>query len=168
MRILETARLYLRRLEPGDLDVLAALYADPEIRRYFPEGTLSREETREELAWFQNGHPDHPQLGLWAAIHKESGQFIGRCGLLPWTIDGIDEVEIAYLIAGPWQRQGLGTEAARALVRHGFETLGLKRLIALIDPAHVASIRTAESAGLRFEREVVMEGIESAVYAVAC
>ncbi len=164
MKILETERLAFRHLEPGDLDALAALYADPEIRRYFPEGTLARAETQEELAWFLNGHPEHPELGLWAAIHKPSGQFIGRCGLLPWTIDGVEEVEIAYLIARPWQRQGLGAEAARALVHHGFETLGLKRLIALIDPAHTASIRTAESAGLRFEKEVVMEGARSAMY----
>lgn len=166
MRILETARLSFRHLAPGDLDALAALYADPEIRRYFPEGTLTRDETRDELDWFRNGHPDHPTLGLWAAIHKETGAFIGRCGLLPWTIDGVDEVEIAYLIARPWQRQGLGSEAARALVRHGFETLGLTRLIALIDPAHIASIRTAESAGLRFEKEAMLEGSQCAVYAI--
>lgn len=166
MRILETERLYFRHLEPGDLDALAALYANPEIRRYFPEGTLTREETREELEWFQNGHPEHPQLGLWAAIHKDSGQFLGRCGLLPWVIDGVNEVEIAYLIAKPWQRQGLGAEAARALVRHGFEALGLKRLIALIDPEHTASIGTAESAGLRFWKEAEIEGVRSATYAI--
>jgi len=166
MQILETERMIFRRLEPGDLAALAALYADAELRRYFPEGTLTREETREELAWFLNGHPRHPELGLWAAIHKKNGQFIGRCGLLPWTIDGVDEVEIAYLIAKPWQRRGLGSEAARALVRHGFETLGLKRLIALIDPEHTASIRTAESAGLRFWKEAEMEGVRSAVYAL--
>jgi [ribosomal protein S5]-alanine N-acetyltransferase len=166
MRILETERLILRHLEPGDLDALAALYADEGVRRYFPEGTLTRAETQEELEWFLNGHPEHPQLGLWAAIHKPTGQFIGRCGLLPWVIDGVNEVEIAYLIAKPWQRQGLGAEAARGLVRHGFETLGLKRLIALIDPTHAASIRTAESAGLRFEKEVEMEGMKSAVYAI--
>jgi [ribosomal protein S5]-alanine N-acetyltransferase len=166
MRILETERLIFRHLEPGDLDALAALYADPEIRRYFPEGTLTREETQEELEWFLNGHPEHPQLGLWATIHKPTGSFIGRCGLLPWVIDGLDEVEIAYLIAKPWQRQGLGAEAARALVRHGFQILGLKRLIALIDPAHAASIRTAESAGLRFWKEVEMEGVRSVSYAV--
>lgn len=168
MHILETERLYFRRLAPGDLDALAALYADEGVRRYFPEGTLTREQTQEELAWFLNGHPEHAQLGLWAAIHKESALFIGRCGLLPWVIDGVDEVEIAYLIAKPWQRQGLGAEAARALVRYGFETLGLKRLIALIEPAHMASIRTAESAGLRFEKEVVMEGVRSVVYVIAC
>ena len=167
MLVLETPRLIFRRLAPGDLDALAALYADPDIRRYFPEGTLTREQTREELEWFLNGHPENPKLGLWAAIHQESGQFIGRCGLLPWTIDGVDEVEIAYLIAKPWQRQGLGSEAARALVRHGFETLGLKRVIALIDPANAASIRTAERAGLWFEKQVVMEGVRSAVYVAA-
>jgi ribosomal-protein-alanine N-acetyltransferase len=165
MRILETERMYFRRLEPGDLDSLAALYADPDIRRYFPEGVLTRAETREELEWFLNGHPKHPELGLWAAIHKPTGQFIGRCGLLPWVIDGVNEVEIAYLIAKPWQRQGLGAEAARALVRYGFETLGLKRLIALIDPAHAASIKTAERAGLRFWKEAEMEGVRSTVWA---
>jgi ribosomal-protein-alanine N-acetyltransferase len=127
MTILETDRLLMRRLAPADLDDLHALYRDPDIRRHFPEGTLTLDETREELAWFQNGHPDHPELGLWATIHKPTGAFIGRCGLLPWTIDGVDEVEIAYLIAKPYWRQGLGAEAARALVRYGFETLGLKR-----------------------------------------
>src|SRR5262245_39459678 len=159
MKILETERLLMRRLAPGDLDDLYALYRDPEIRRYFPEGTLTLEETREELTWFLNGHPDHPELGLWATLYKPSGAFVGRCGLLPWTIDGVDEVEIAYLIAKPWQRQGLGAEAARALVRHGFGTLGLKRLIALIDFDHQASIRTAISAGLAFEKAAEIDGL---------
>lgn len=165
MNVLETERMIFRRLVPDDLDALATLYSDPEIRRFFPEGTLTRAETEEELDWFHNGHPDHPELGLWAAILKQSGTFIGRCGLLPWTIDGVDEVEIAYLIAKPHQRQGLGAEAAQALVRHGFETLGLKRVIALIDPEHEASIRTAMKAGLLFEKEIEMDGVRSAVYA---
>ena len=82
MKILETERLLIRRLVASDLDDLYALYRDPEIRRYFPEGTLTLEETRDELAWFLNGHPDYPELGLWATIHKPTGQFIGRCGLL--------------------------------------------------------------------------------------
>jgi [ribosomal protein S5]-alanine N-acetyltransferase len=167
MKILETERLLMRRLVASDLDDLYALYRDPEIRRYFAEGTLTLDETREELEWFLNGHPDHPELGLWATIHKPTGAFLGRCGLLPWTIDGVEEVEIAYLIAKPWQRQGLGAEAARALVRHGFETLGLKRLIALIDPEHQVSVRTAEKARLRFNRIIEVEGVKSAIYALS-
>jgi ribosomal-protein-alanine N-acetyltransferase len=167
MKILETDRLILRRLRPGDLDDLFSLYRDPEIRRYFPDGILTRAETKAELDWFRDGHPAHPELGLWATIHKPTGRFIGRCGLLPWTIDEKPEVEIAYLLAKPHWRQGLGSEAARALVRHGFDALRLPRLIALIDPAHQASIRTALSAGLALEREVEVEGVRSSLYAIA-
>src|SRR5205823_6246802 len=70
LKILETERLILRRLLPADLANLSALYRDPEIRRYFPKGTLTYAQTQEELEWFLHGHPAHPELGLWATIHK--------------------------------------------------------------------------------------------------
>jgi ribosomal-protein-alanine N-acetyltransferase len=152
--ILETERLVMRRLLPGDLDDLFALFRDPQIRRYFPEGTLTREETREELEWFLDGHPDRPELGLWATLHKETGRVVGRCGLLPWTIDQREEVEVAYLLAREYWGQGLGTEAARALVRHGVERLHLSRLICLIVPGNQASLGVARSIGMTFEREL--------------
>jgi len=160
--ILETKRLLLRRLVLDDLDSLFALYADPEIRRYFPEGTLSREETREELEWFLNGHPEHPELGLWATIHRETGEFIGRCGLLPWTIEGRAEVEIAYLIDKRYWGQGLATEAAQGILQYGFEKLSLRRLICLIDPDNTASQRVAERIGMRLEKKV--DGIDGDNY----
>ena len=153
MKILETRRLVLRRLESSDLDSLSALYGDPEVRRYFPEGTLTREETRAELEWFLDGHPEDPDLGLWATIHKETDRFIGRCGLLPWTIDERPEVEVAYLLARDYWGQGLGTEAARAILDYGFEQLDLSRLICLIDSDNLASIKVAERIGMTFERE---------------
>ena len=153
MIILETNRLLLRRLVAEDLDDLFALYSDPEIRRYFPEGTLTYEETREELEWFLNGHPRHPELGLWATILKETNQFIGRCGLLPWDIDGQAEVEVAYLLDKKVWRQGLGSEAAQAILNYGFEQLHLSRLICLIDRDNQASIKVAEKIGMTFEKE---------------
>jgi ribosomal-protein-alanine N-acetyltransferase len=153
MQILETNRLILRRLLPSDLDSLFALYSDPEVRRYFPEGTLTREETKEELEWFLNGHPDHPELGLWATIHKETNQFIGRCGLLPWTIEGRPEVEVAYMLAKEYWRQGLGAEAAQGILEYGFEQLNLSRLICLVDRENQASIKVATKIGMTFEKE---------------
>jgi [ribosomal protein S5]-alanine N-acetyltransferase len=166
--VLETARLRLRRLQAADLDDLFALYRDPEIRRYFPEGTLTLAQTREELDWFvDGGDPEHPALGLWATIHKPSGRFIGRCGLIPWTVEGRLEIEIAYLLAKDFWRQGLGAEVAAALVRHGFEHLGLTRLIAFIDRGNEASKRTAMRAGLAFEREIEMEDTRCDIYAIA-
>lgn len=167
MIIFETERLVLRRLVIEDLDALYELYRDPEIRRYFPEGTLDLKGTRAELEWFLNGHPRHPELGLWATIHKPTGAFIGRCGLLPWMIEGRLEIEIAYLLGRPYWRQGLGSEVARGLVRYGFDQLGLKRLIALIDADNLASVCTAERAGLRFERDLVLDDAPCRVYAVS-
>ncbi len=167
MRILETERLILRRLRPSDLDDLQALYGDPEVRRFFPNGTLTLEQTREELEWFVAGDPDHPELGLWATVLKESGAFIGRCGLIPWTIGGVPEIEVAYMISRSFWHRGLGSEAAIALVRYGFEQLGLSRLIALIHPGNEASKRTATKAGLGFEREIELEAKRILVYAKA-
>jgi len=151
--ILETPRLILRHQVIEDLDDLWALYCDPEITKYIPDAPHSRAEAQEELEWHMHGHPKHPELGLWATIHKESGRFIGRCGLLPWTINGQDEVEVAYTLAREYQGQGLGTEAAQAILQYGFEQLHLSRLICVIDSENIASQKVAEKIGIKFEKE---------------
>lgn len=153
MKILETKRLLLRHLEMDDLGHLFELYRDASVRRYIPDAPQTLAETKNELDWFLHGHPRRPELGLWATIHKPSNHFIGRCGLLPWTIDGQDEVEIAYTIARSHWGQGLATEAAQALLAYGFQQLGLSRLICLIDEDNAASIRVAEKIGMAFEKE---------------
>jgi len=151
--ILETKRLLLRRQNIKDLDDLWALYRNPEITKYIPDAPRSREEAKEELEWHMNGHPRFPELGLWATIHKETGKFIGRCGLLPWTIDGQSEVEVAYTIAQEYWGQGLATEAAQAILNYGFELWNLSRLISLIDAENIASQKVAQKIGMAFEKE---------------
>jgi ribosomal-protein-alanine N-acetyltransferase len=165
MVILETPRLALRRLETSDLEALYALYRDPEVRRYFPDGTLTREETKEELEWFLQGHPQHPELGLWATVDRKSGAFLGRCGLLPWEIEGRSEVEIAFLIDKAQWGRGLATEAAAAIKGYAQRSLGLRRLICLPNPGNSASVRVAEKVGMSFERELLLQGMRCHVYA---
>jgi len=152
--ILETDRLLLRHQTLEDLDALWALYCNPEITKYIPDAPRSYEEAKDELEWHMHGHPRHPELGLWATIHKETGRFIGRCGLLPWEIEGKQEVEIAYTLSQEYWGQGLGTEAAKSILQYGFEKLKLRRLICLIDPENVASQRVAEKIGMRLEKKV--------------
>jgi ribosomal-protein-alanine N-acetyltransferase len=146
--VLETERLILRLLTVDDLDALAALYADPEVRRYFPDGTRTRQETREELDWIIDVYYGRYGYGLWATILKETGAFIGRCGLLPWEIEGRTEVEVAYLLDPHHWGRGLATEAARAIVGHAFATLPVERLICMVDPANSASRNVAEKVGM--------------------
>ncbi|MEA2557643.1 MAG: hypothetical protein QOG88_1181 [Actinomycetota bacterium] len=176
-RVLETDRLILRHLTLDDVDALAAVYADPEVRRYFPEGTLTLDETREELEWFIDVHYRRYGFGLWATVLKETGAFIGRCGLLPWTrseaasgrmaLEPSDaeppekwrlEVEVAYLLARPYWGRGFATEAGLAIVDHAFGTLGLSRLICLFEPDNIASANVARKIGMTYEMEVELDG----------
>lgn len=153
--ILETKRLLLRPLTLDDLDDLYALYKEPSVRKYFPEGTLTYEETQEELEWIIDVYYGKYGYGLWATIYKETGEFIGRCGLLPWTIEERQEVEVAYLLAEKYWRQGLGTEVARAIVQYGFEVLQMPRLICMMNEENVASVKVAENMGMTFEKAAV-------------
>jgi RimJ/RimL family protein N-acetyltransferase len=153
MKILETNRLLLRHQDLGDLDSLYALYCDPEVIKYIPDAPRSYEETQELLEWHQHGHPRFPELGLWATIYKPTGAFIGRCGLLPWTIEERQEVEVAFALARAYWGQGLATEAAQGIVHYAYETLHLTRLVCLISYGNQASIRVAEKIGMRLEKE---------------
>ena len=157
MKILETKQLILRHQVLTDLDDLYALYCDPDIIKYIPDAPRNYQETREELEWHMNGHPKHPELGLWATIHKGTNKFIGRCGLLPWTVDGTYEVEVAYTISKAFWGQGLGYEAAQAILNYGFDQLHLTRLICLIDPDNLASKKVATKIGMSFEKDWVDE-----------
>jgi ribosomal-protein-alanine N-acetyltransferase len=177
MIALESDRLLLRPLRMEDLDALATIYADPEVRRYFPEGTLTPDETREELEWLIEVYDGRYGFGLWATVLNDTGEFVGRCGLLPWRVipsesgflaldhadefpdaEGDYEVELAYLLAkGHWGR-GLATEAARLIVHDAFERLRVPRLIALIDPDNEASLKVARNVGMSVEGDVELEG----------
>jgi [ribosomal protein S5]-alanine N-acetyltransferase len=152
--VLETERILLREMTPADIDALLALYSDSEVKQYVYTEAMDYAETQEELDWIIVGYTEHPGYGLWATIDKVTGEFIGRCGLLPWTIDDRPEVELTYMLAKSHWGQGLGTEIAQALVRYGFEQLQLPRLIACIDEENQGSIRVAEHIGMMFEKIV--------------
>lgn len=153
MVVLTTERLFLRRFELEDLESLYALYRDPEIRKYYPDGTRTLMETKEELDWFIHGHPRYPELGLWATVERSTGEFLGRCGLLPWHIEGSDEIELAFRIKKERWREGFATEAAHGIIKYAEQALGLRRLVCLIMPGNGSSAGVAKKVGMSSERE---------------
>ena len=157
MVVLKTERLLLRHLEPADLESLYALYRDPEMRTYYPDGTRTLPQTKEELDWFLHGHPSRPELGLWATVECNTGEFLGRCGLLPWRIQGSHEVELAFIIKKELWREGLATEAAQGIIKHAHEVLALRRLVCLVTPGNAASVGVAGKVGMSFERQFTDE-----------
>jgi len=156
--ILETDRLCLRRLSMGDLDAVAELYADPEVMRYIGAGgPRTREVTRIKLQELIDAEA-RQGFGMWATIERETGRFIGECGLSAWDIEGRREVEVAYLLARAYWGRGLATEAAGAIRDYAFEHLSRKRLISLIYHANEASAKVATKVGMRLERDVHFMG----------
>lgn len=146
-------------MELGDLDELAALHADPEVTRFIrPLDRAAAEQRlrRDEDEWRQRGH------GLLAIHDRESGAFLGRCGLRHWP--QFDETELGWALRrGAWGR-GYATEAARACIEWGFAALDAPYLTAMISPGNVRSIRVAERLGLSPLREDVLLGDAVVVY----
>ncbi len=151
--VLQTPRLDLRQLRWDDLEDFVALYGDPDVMRHISGTPYQRQETQAHLQRYLEMEQKYG-FGLWAAIYRDNGQFIGRCGLIPQEIEGVVEVEIAYMLAKAYWQRGLATEAALAIRNYGFQRLGYNRLISLIDPQNQASMRVAAKIGGRYEQEI--------------
>jgi RimJ/RimL family protein N-acetyltransferase len=119
--------------------------------------------TRKVLKYFGEHWPKHG-FGDWAVTGKANGQLIGHCGLN--FVPEVGEVEVDYSLAKAYWGQGIATEAARASVRFGFETLRLERIIALADPQNIASWRVMEKVGLTYQKEVFFFGMQLVYYQI--
>jgi RimJ/RimL family protein N-acetyltransferase len=158
MIIVETARLVLRHFRISDLEAMLILFGDAEVMRY-GDGAQSPQWVRSWLRRRLDEAHQHSGIGPWAVIEKASSETIGYCGLFYFPdINGQAETEIGYRLARPFWGRGYATEAARAVRDYAFSTLGISRLITIIDPHNVASIRVAEKIGMRYEQDVIFDG----------
>jgi ribosomal-protein-alanine N-acetyltransferase len=156
MIVAEAERVLLRRLVESDGDAMDRVLGDPVVMR-FSSGVRTRAWVREWLARCADEYTQRG-FGLWAVEEKTLGAVIGYCGLTFFPdINGRPEIEIGYRLARSFWGHGYATEAARAARDHAFAGLGLRRLIALIDPANGASMRVAEKLGMRYEADAMLE-----------
>ncbi|MBM3570903.1 MAG: GNAT family N-acetyltransferase [Alphaproteobacteria bacterium] len=158
---LETARLVLRLPDKGDLDALEAMYADPAFMRFIGGKTYDRAQSWRSLAQMI-GHWALQGFGLFVVEEKASGRCVGRVGVI--EPEGWPGPEIAWSIAPVRWGQGLVVEAAAAVRAWGFGSLGQTRLISLIDPGNLASIRLAEKLMARWAGETELLGHRVRVY----
>jgi ribosomal-protein-alanine N-acetyltransferase len=161
---LETERLLMSPITEGDLDDVAALYADADVMRFIGlRGPLTREQTQERVAFMVDHWRKHG-FGMWLLRLKDGGDFVGRCGLR--YLDNSDEVELGYTLAKAHWGRGFATESSRAVVRHAFDVLKLPRLVAIADPANTASVNVMKKLGMTFERVGHFYGSECVLYAL--
>ena len=162
--ILQTPRLVLREIESTDVDALAAVYADPETMRFFT-GARSRERAAADISWARDQYA-RAGFAFYATVLRETGVFVGRCGLLPQVLNETRELEVAYMLDRRYWGQGLATEAARALRDYAFRTTTQTRVISIIAPGNARSIRVAERNGMRFVRDIWFDGARDRLYEI--
>lgn len=147
--MISTERLDLRPLTPADLATMHELYADPGSMRYAGGPSKTADQSLERLQRLID-HQERHGFSLWAVVERGSGAVIGDAGLILYAHRG-PEIEIGYRLKVPYWGKGYATEAARAWLAHGFEELGLERIVAVTDPENVASQRVLEKIGMRRE-----------------
>ncbi len=161
---LETKRLLLRRTTEGDIDALAAMFADSRYMRFLGNGEVAdRGEAWRAIAGTL-GHWALRGYGFFAVEEKASGSFIGWSGLL--NPEGWPRIEIAWGIAPNRWRRGFATEAATAVAGYAAKTLRVAQLISMIHPDNAASIRVAEKIGEHFVRLIEFRGRPVRLYAL--
>ena len=177
---IESERLLLRRITRDDYAFFARLHATPDVVRYIMNGQpRSAEESR---AWVERvaTYP-RSNLGFLAVVRKSDGRLIGRCGLSDLVVDAkaapgtiprgwferaqaptdvelLETPDLGYTFDPASWGHGYATEAARCVFDHARAHLPWRRIVSVIHPDNVRSLRVAERSGLRRDGRVeIME-----------
>lgn len=145
------------------------VFGDPEVMR-FGDGVQTPEWVREWTLTCLERYYQRWGFGPYAVVEKHSQELIGYCGLFYFPdVGGKPEVEIGYRLRRSAWGKGFATEAACAVRDFAFNSLGMQRLIALIDPDNIASIRVAEKLGMQYEKDIMLPGYThpDRIYAVS-
>jgi RimJ/RimL family protein N-acetyltransferase len=147
---LETARLVIRTFESQDAEPWIAMVSDPDVRRFLPPGPVPTMESFQSSIERRHAMELEHGYAMWAVDVKETGEFVGQCGLQPVERTG-PEVELAYHFNEASWNKGNATEAAIAVLAQGLGPIGLDRVIAVVVPENIGSWRVMEKAGMRYE-----------------
>jgi RimJ/RimL family protein N-acetyltransferase len=158
MIVARTDRLLLRPLHLLDAQALYGVFGDPEVMRFSQGGPQTVEWVH---GWLERQMENYARWGFgrYAVLERSLQEVIGYCGLaFHPDLDGRPEVDLGYRLVRRSWGHGYATEAARAVVAYAFDTLALGRLVATIDPRNPASLRVAEKIGMRYEKDLMLEG----------
>ena len=154
-------RLSYRPMHDDDFHHLIKLDADPDVRTYFPSGTLDEKRIRDNLkkniAFFQeNG------FGVFIVTELKTGEFVGRCGFgkLP-----SGDIEVGYVFLKQFWGQGLASEALIAMLEWAEKHIHcVNTIVALSHINHAASIRVMQKAGMIFLKKDYVDNQECVFY----
>ena len=153
--ILETSRLFLRKIQQDDYLSIKTMLQDIEIM-YAWEHAFSDVEV---VNWINENilRYDKDGYGYWAVIEKSSHHFIGVCGLIAEQADAERCVGIGYIFHKQYWGNGYAVESAEACVHYAFDVLKLNKITAQIRPNNLSSRKVAEKLGMTVKKQFMKE-----------
>ena len=154
-QILETGRLYLRKISPTDFSDICGILQNDTVM-YAWEHTFTIDEVQ---AWIAENIMRYARDGFsyWAVIEKASSNLIGVAGVIKEEADGEEHTGIGYIFNNAYWHKGYAYESASACVHYAFETLGRNIITAQIRPTNTSSIRVAEKLGMTLMRSFIRQ-----------
>jgi RimJ/RimL family protein N-acetyltransferase len=159
---IETKRTILRLINEEHIDQVAELNSDPEVRKFFPDGTQTKAQTRQRIKEFMSFFEKHG-LPCFVIFDRLSNEFIGRCGFGPIETG---EIEVGYLIARKFWGKGYASEALKALLNWSKSHINADYIIAFAPLGHTASHRVMEKCGMEYYKEGLGHGVECKYYRI--
>ena len=144
--ILETERLYLRRMTHTDFPLLCKYLQDEEVM-YAWEHAFSDLEVREQIERQIQRYKEYG-FGIWAVILKENEELIGQCGLSMQPCYDKDILEIGYIFRKKYWHKGYASEASIACREYAFNELNMTEVFSIIRDTNVASQNVAKRNGM--------------------
>ena len=147
--ILETERLVLREMKQTDFQDLAEILQNPKVM-YAYEHDFSDNDVQ---VWLDRQIDRYKKygFGLWAIILKNTNEMIGQAGLTMQPYKNTEVLEIGYLLKEKFWHCGYAGEAAMGCKKYAFENLKRDKVYSVIKADNLASIKVAESIGMRRE-----------------
>jgi RimJ/RimL family protein N-acetyltransferase len=152
----DTERLSFRQLNLEDIGNLQVIFSDPVAMRHYP-ALKSIAETREWIERSMASYARHGH-GFWAVSLRETGEFIGQCGLLHQELRAKPDKEIGYSFQRRFWSQGYASEAARAVKEAAARLFGFPYVVSFIAPENEPSVKVAQRIGLELEEILPPEG----------
>lgn len=148
---IETARLLVRRMGEADLAAFLSYRNDPEVARYQSWQVTTEEQANDFFAYLQGAEPGRPGDSFQFAVAlRGDNRLIGDVYMRPIDYDE-RQAEIGYTLGREWQGQGYASEAVAAVLGYAFKSIGLHRIIAVVDQRNLPSITLLERLGMRRE-----------------
>lgn len=162
--IFESDRLLFRLFTMADAELVYRLNNDPLVTRFTHDPINSLEQAREVLEGSILPQYAVYNHGRWAVHLRHGLEFIGWCGLK--YRHEHNEIDLGYRFAPASWGKGYATEAAFSCIRHGFEKLGMEKIVGRAEPGNLASTRVLEKCGMHYIGDQIVDGHPARTYII--